>query len=96
MKEKESITELIEKYKALTLEKYPKYCDLTIQNYEIINKMIFEEYESIISDNKKLRLFRSYLAELVKSAFLKNGYISNKGYMNSTLSPYLIKQSSNI
>lgn len=65
---------ILEKQKQDMLDSYPKYSDLTDVIFEYIKDMLLEDYNSLSSDKKRLRLLKSYLYDIVKKAFEENGH----------------------
>lgn len=70
---KSNIKALLEEYINTVDEKYPSYSDYTRKNYEIIEEMLFLDYDCFSSDTKKLRCIKSYLKDLVENSFMNNG-----------------------
>lgn len=65
---------ILDKHKQDMLDSYPKYSDLTNLIFEYIEEMLLEDYDSLSSDKKRLRVLKSYLYDIVKKAFEENGH----------------------
>ena len=78
----QEICELVKKYYERVDKTYPRFHNETERCFIIILDIISEDYESLNSSRKRLRQFRLYLSELIKTAYVEDGI---KNYMKCVL-----------
>lgn len=71
---------VLKEYEENIKNQYPKYDEITNEIFEKIQNMLFEDYDSFASDNKKLNYMKSYLADIIETAFVDKGH---KSYLKS-------------